>query len=171
MVFSSVLNRILVRVFNSLSSRYWGVIYTSFRRRYSVSPDFRFNGKNILLYGEGEIILGINSYIGDYSTVQASKGLSVRIGNGCHVSSNVRIFTESALPDSDFRVKPVPSKVGNVTIGDACWIGANVLINPSISIGENSVVGANSVVARDIPPGEIWGGVPARLIRKKRLQE
>ncbi|WP_416740243.1 acyltransferase [Pseudomonas sp. NFX71] len=167
----SILNRILVRVFTSLSSRYWGVIYTSFRLKYSVSPGFRFNGKHILLYGEGEISLGDNSYIGDNSTVHAAQGRSVRVGTGCHVSSNVRIFTESAIPDSDFRIKPVPSKLGDVAIGDACWVGANVLINPGVSIGQNSVVGANSVVTRDIPSGEIWGGVPAKLIRKKRQQE
>jgi len=53
-------------------------------------------------------------------------------------------------------------------IGDACWIGANVLINPGVTIGENSVVGANNVVTRDVPPGEVWGGVPAKFIRKKK---
>lgn len=70
--------------------------------------------------------------------------------------------------DSDLRIKPVPSKSGDVLIGDACWIGANVLINPGVEIGRNSVVGANSVVTKDIPPNEIWGGVPAKFIRKKK---
>ncbi|WP_392891499.1 acyltransferase [Pseudomonas migulae] len=164
----SIANRLLVRILLALSALYWRVIYSELRARYDVSPGFRFNGKNILLYGDGDIGLGENSYIGDNSTVHASSGFNVKIGVGCHISSNVRIFTESVKPDSDFRVKPVPAKAGDVTIADACWIGANVLINPGISIGENSVVGANSVVTRDIPPDEIWGGVPAKLIRKKR---
>ena len=161
------LNRYLVGFLLKVVAAYWRFIYFEFRRRYEVSPEFRFNGKNILLYGDGRIVLGANSYIGDNSTVQASAGCSVRVGEGCHVSSNVRIFTESMVADSDLRIKPVPSKTADVVIGDACWVGANVLINPGVSIGENSVVGANSVVVKDIPPNEIWGGVPAKLIRKK----
>ncbi|WP_171016266.1 DapH/DapD/GlmU-related protein [Pseudomonas sp. F(2018)] len=161
------LNRFLVRLLLVINAAYWRVIYLEFRRRYEISPEFRFNGKNILLYGNGRIVLAGNSYIGDSSTVQSSVDCNVEIGSGCHISSNVRIFTESMKADSDLRVKPVPSKTGDVVIGDACWIGANVLINPGVSIGENSVVGANSVVVRDIPPNEIWGGVPAKLIRKK----
>lgn len=161
------LNRFLVRLLLVINAAYWRVIYLEFRRRYEISPEFRFNGKNILLYGNGRIVLAGNSYIGDSSTVQSSAGCNVEIGSGCHISSNVRIFTESMKADSDLRVKPVPSKTGDVVIGDACWIGANVLINPGVSIGDNSVVGANSVVVRDIPPNEVWGGVPAKLIRKK----
>ena len=161
------LSRYLVRLLLASSAVYWRIVYSEFRSRYDVSPGFRFNGKNILLYGDGQIELGESSYIGDSSTVQASAGFCVRIGRGCHISSNVRIFTESMNADSDIRIKPVPSKTGNVMIEDACWVGANVLINPGVSIGENSVVGANSVVVKDIPPNEIWGGVPARCIRKK----
>ena len=161
------LNRCLVRLLLAVVATYWRIIYVEFRARYEISSDFRFNGKNILLYGDGRIVLGENSYIGDNSTVQASTDCSVRVGSGCHISSNVRIFTESMRADSNLRVKPVPSKTGDVIIADACWIGANVLINPGVCIGENSVVGANSVVTQDVPPNEIWGGVPARLIRKK----
>lgn len=164
----SLVNKLLVRILVALSARYWRVIYSDFRARYNISPGFSFNGKNILLYGDGDIHLGGNSYIGENSTVYAFSGFRVQIGVGCHISSNVRIFTESIQPDSDFRLKPVPSKAGDVIIADACWIGANVLVNPGVSIGENSVVGANSVVTRSIPAGEIWGGVPAKLIRKKR---
>jgi len=163
----SVLVKILIKILNAWSVFYWRIIYGGFRCRYSVSPDFRFNGRGILLYGDGEIFIARNSYISDYSMLQSSKGHFIRIGEGCQISSNVRIFTESSNADCDFRVKPVPAKLGDVLIGDACWIGANVLINPGVTIGENSVVGANSVVTRDVPPGEIWGGVPAKFIRKK----
>jgi maltose O-acetyltransferase len=161
---------ILVRVLLAFSAVYWRLIYAEFRSRYDISPTFRFNGNNILLYGNGMIQLGENSYISDNSTLHASCGHRVKIGVYCHISSNVRIFTESVQADSDLRLKPVPTKSGDVVIADACWIGANVLINPGVTIGENSVVGANSVVTRDIPAGEIWGGVPAKLIRRKRQQ-
>ena len=50
-------------------------------------------------------------------------------------------------------------------------IGANVFINPGTTVGENSVVGSNSVVTKNIPPFTIYGGVPAKLIRKKMGSE
>lgn len=160
-------NRLAYLLYRS-SLVYWRIIYRSFRNKYSISPSFDFNGKDILLYGDGEIMFAENGYIGDRSTVQASRGCCVFIGAGCHIASNVRIFTDSAIADSDFSVKPVPVKRGDVLIGDACWIGSNVLVNPGVKIGVNSVVGANSVVTKDIPSGEVWGGVPAKFIRMKR---
>ena len=155
------------KVFTKIVHYYWIGVYTSYRRKYQISDTFRFNGQQILLYGDGEIICGDVSYIGDRTTLQSSLGFKISIGKGCHISSNVRIFTQTSIADADFSKKPVPSKFGNVTITNYCWIGANVLINPNIEIGENSVVGANSVVTKNIPAGEIWGGVPAKFIRTK----
>jgi maltose O-acetyltransferase len=122
----------------------------------------------IRFYGDGQINIGPSSYIGELSSLQATVGYSINIGKGCKVSHNVRIYTESGLPDYDLSIDNLPQKYGDVNIRDFCWIGANVFINPKVTIGENSVVGANSVVTKDIPPFEIWGGVPAKLIRKKR---
>jgi serine acetyltransferase len=48
-----------------------------------------------------------------------------------------------------------------VRIGKNCFIGAGAVILPGVTIGENSIVGANSTVNRDIPAGEVWAGVPA----------
>ena len=146
---------------------YWRLTYSIFRSKFSVSQGFKFNGHHILFYGDGSITCGSGSYIGDGSTVHAASGYEVVIGEGCHISSNVRIFTQTAIADADFSAKPVPSRFGNVFVGNYCWIGANVLINPGVSIGDNVVIGANSVVCKDVPAGQIWGGVPARYIRTK----
>ncbi|EKF9070797.1 acyltransferase, partial [Vibrio cholerae] len=62
----------------------------------------------------------------------------------------------------------IRTKSDDVYIDDYSWIGANVFIGPGVKIGRNSVVGANSVVTCDIPDNQIWGGVPARLIRTKK---
>lgn len=58
-------------------------------------------------------------------------------------------------------------KMPRTTIGRDCWLGANVIIMAGSNVGEGSVVAAGSVVTKDIPPMEIWGGVPARKIRDR----
>lgn len=57
------------------------------------------------------------------------------------------------------------SQHGPVTIGALASIGANCTILPGVTIGEGAVVGAMSLVNRDVPAGEFWAGVPARRIR------
>jgi acetyltransferase-like isoleucine patch superfamily enzyme len=58
-------------------------------------------------------------------------------------------------------------QVGDVHIGARASVGANCTILPGVTIGEGAVVGAMSLVNRDVPPGEFWAGVPARRIRAK----
>lgn len=64
------------------------------------------------------------------------------------------VSSESTLP---------PAK--SIYIEDGAFIGGNSIILKGVKIGKNSVVGAGSVVTRDIPDGEIWAGNPARKIR------
>ncbi|HLK28178.1 MAG TPA: acyltransferase [Puia sp.] len=146
-------------------------IYQSFRKQFDIHESFRFNGDNILFYsfGTGKIICGEGSYIGSLSTIQAFDKCTVKIGKGCSISYNVRMYTQSSDADEDFSKKNIKEKTGDIIIGDFVWIGANVFINPGINIGNNSVIGANSVVSRDVEPYSIVGGVPAKLIRYKRL--
>lgn len=80
----------------------------------------------------------------------------------------MRIYTSTAIHDQDFSVRPLKSKSYDVEIEDAVWIGANVFINPGIKIEKNSIIGANSVVTKDVPKNAIVGGIPAKLIRMKK---
>lgn len=142
--------------------------YQYFRNHYNITSNFGFNGTDIRIYGDGEIDLGNDSYIGSYSTIQLTKGFKVVIGKKCQISHNVRMYTSSADPDQDFTVEKVkPAKNGNIIIGDGVWIGANVFINPGIKVGNNAVVGANSIITKDVADNAIVGGVPAKLIRFK----
>ena len=154
-------------IYNSLFSSALKLEQDRYRKKYDISNEFRFNGIYIYLYGDGKIILGENSYIGDYSTIQSSPACEVKVGKKCSLSHNVRIYTESIASDQDFSEQNLVSKKGNVIIEDFVWIGANVFINPGVTIGKNSIVGANSVVVRDLPPNGIYGGVPAKLIKLK----
>ncbi len=142
--------------------------YEIFRQVYEIDPSFRFGGNNILLYGLGRIVLGANSYMGNLSTIASDEGCLVQIGRGCPISHNVRIYTQSYAADQDFSLTRNTTR-SDVIIQDNVWIGANVFINPGVTIGQNSIVGANSIVTHDVEPGSIVGGVPAHLIRMKRL--
>ena len=58
----------------------------------------------------------------------------------------------------------IPSKP--VRIEDGAFIGSNALIMKGVTVGKRSVIGAQAVVTKDVPAGEVWGGNPAKLIRK-----
>lgn len=162
----SILTKYTAKTLRLITSLYWRIIYADYREKYALNKKFRFNGHGIQLYGNGLLRTGEGSYIGELSTLQVSEKYEIRIGNHCSISHNVRVYTQTAIADCDFSEEKT-SKYGSVNFEDYCWIGANVFINPGVTIGKNSVVGANSVVTKNIPPNEIWGGVPAKLIRKK----
>lgn len=160
--------RLISRVLLRARMAWWQIVYKGYRSQYDIDCTFRFNGAGIQLYGDGRITLGEDSYLGELSTIQAASGLTVTVGRRCSISHNVRIYSASAVADADFRTGPAASIEGSVNIEDGVWIGANTYIGPGITIGANAVVGANSVVTHSVPPCEIWGGVPARLIRRKK---
>lgn len=142
--------------------------FNEFRNKYTIDSSFRFNGETIKFYGEGKIICGANSYIGNYSTVQASINNRVFIGDNCSISHNVRIYTSSNVSDQNLNTTDLKEKIyGDVIINNGVWIGANVFINQGITIGENSIIGSNSVVTKNIEANAIYGGVPAKLIKMK----
>lgn len=144
--------------------------YENYRKRYTIANSFRFNGYSIRFYGNGDIICGENSYIGEYSTLQVSEGYKINIGSNCSISHNVRMYTSSNVANQDFNSNEKETEYGDIIIDDAVWIGVNVFIKQGVHIGENSVIAANSVVNKNVPPNSIFGGVPAKLIKQKSLR-
>jgi len=67
----------------------------------------------------------------------------------------------------DRRIDEQPCTAGPIKVGRDVWCGAGVVILPGITIGDGAVVGANSVVTRDVEPMSIVGGAPARLIGRR----
>ncbi len=158
---------LILRLFDRLMLISQESKYIILRKKFDLDSTFRFNGKNIEFYGNGQIICGSESYIGENSTIQSTLGNVVKIGKGCMISHNVRLYTSTAIADQNFEIKPHKEKKGDIIIGNYVWIGANVFINPGVIIEDNSVIGANSVVTKNVSKNTIVGGVPAKLIRNK----
>lgn len=98
---------------------------------------------------------------------QCNASESIRIGNNVLAASNVLIT------DSDHVVEPgVPITQSTrfntkpVLIEDNCWLGQNVVVLKGVTIGHDSIVGANSVVTKDVPPCTVVAGNPAKIIKK-----
>jgi acetyltransferase-like isoleucine patch superfamily enzyme len=89
-------------------------------------------------------------------------GDHVMLANGCFVGDADHRFDDPDLPVTWQGF----STQGPVRIGANCWFGVNCVVTSGVSIGERCVVGANSVVIEDLPPGVIAAGVPARVIRE-----
>ena len=56
------------------------------------------------------------------------------------------------------------AKFGNIQVGNNVFIGARSMILPNVEIGDDAIIAAGAVVTKSVPPGEVWGGVPAHFI-------
>ncbi len=93
---------------------------------------------------------------------------SVVIGNNCLIAANCQIFDGSghdiSFPAVENRINTTGASKP-IVIEDDVWIGANSIVLPGVTIGRGSVISANSVVTKDVPPMVVAGGNPAILIK------
>lgn len=114
-----------------------------------------------------QIKLGIGSNIGSHSRIASESG--IEIGKGVLVASFCYIGPGNHLPDSSGSyVTGQMDLKGGVKIGDNCWIASHVVILDGVTIGEGSVIGANSFVTKDVPPYSLVAGTPARILKSLR---
>ena len=111
----------------------------------------------------GRLEIGDGTFIN--AAVSICAGELVRIGSRCQIGPRVMIV------DNDFHVPGDPltrPESRPVVLEDLVWLGAGVMVLKGVHIGRAATVAAGSVVTRDVPPGAVVGGVPARPIGQRR---
>lgn len=122
--------------------------------------------QDVWIKGSAPVSVGDRTIIGRRCVIGCNAGVS--IGNNVLIAENVSIrdtdhrFDGSAVPIRDQGITCAP-----VVIGDNVWIGYGAVITKGVRVGAGSVVGANSVVTRDVPANAIVVGAPARKIRDR----
>ncbi|MFA7256075.1 MAG: acyltransferase [Kiritimatiellales bacterium] len=121
---------------------------------------------NCKLMSPANIHVGTHVTINHHTTLGGHGGLTlgnyVLIGPNCNILTANHSFINFNIPISRQGITTDPVK-----IEDDVWLGANVVVLPGVTIGRGSIVGANAVVSRDVPPFSIAGGVPARVIKQR----
>jgi len=136
---------------NGLIKRLLGKIGNSF----IIEPPFRCD------YGYN-IEIGENFY-SNYNLIILDCA-KVLIGDNVMIGPNVSIYTAGHPVHYEIRNQGYEYTVP-VSIGNNVWIGGNAVINPGVSIGDNSVIGSGSVVTKDIPGNVIAAGNPCKVLR------
>lgn len=144
--------------------------------------------------GPGSIVIGEKTTLG-YSLgprqgpgtillLAAAPEVSIRIGANCSFNNDITLIAEKAITigddclfgdgvrivDSDFHglapdKRRGPRESSSVTLGKNVWLGSRAMILKGVTIGDNAVVAAGSVVTKDIPANALVGGIPAKLIK------
>lgn len=91
----------------------------------------------------------------------------VRIGDRCNIGTQC-ILIDNAFHELDPDLRDVQPESQPVILERNVWLASRVIVLPGVTVGENSVIGAGSVVTKDIPPNVLAAGIPARVIRPIR---
>jgi acetyltransferase-like isoleucine patch superfamily enzyme len=123
---------------------------------------FHYDG----IYSEGpSICLGNNVFIGNYTEFNIAEKIS--IGDNCLIAAGCRFIDHNHGIALGILIREQLAPKQKIILEKDVWLGCNVVVLKGVCIGEGAVVGAGSVVNKSIPRYEIWGGVPARFIKKR----
>ncbi|MDP9228104.1 MAG: acyltransferase [Actinomycetota bacterium] len=120
---------------------------------------------------EARIVIGQGCFLNRETMLAATESIVI----GDHVMFANRGFVGDADHRYDDDTVPVTTQGfegrGPVVIGSNCWFGVNCVVTGGVTIGERCVIGANSVVTKDLPPGVIAVGSPAKVIRQIEFKQ
>jgi acetyltransferase-like isoleucine patch superfamily enzyme len=115
---------------------------------------------------EGEVEIGSKTVMGQECTISAYQ--RVRIGEQCVIADRAMFidFDHGVVEvERPIRLQGIYKR--DVVVGSNVWIGYGACILRGVSVGDNAIIGTNSVVTRDVPANAVVGGVPARVLRMR----
>ena len=145
------------------------------------------NGAKIFpgAYIGNNVVIGENSII--YPGVKIWAPWNINLGNECGIANGVILYSQDKISigvravvsqgahlcagTHDYRKRGFPLTTAPINIGDNAWIAAEVFIHPGITIGAGSVIGARSVVNKNMPPWTICAGHPCKPLKQRDVNE
>jgi acetyltransferase-like isoleucine patch superfamily enzyme len=135
----------------------------------TIGADFDADG--LIMPVSISVVRGATLSIGDQ--VYMNAGTSIEVWHDVRIGSNCLFGPFASVIDDD-RHEVEPGAIlhkGPTILGDNVWLGRSAAVMPGVTIGDGSVIGANAVVTRDIPPNCFAAGAPAKVIRKLELPD
>lgn len=128
-----------------------------------IGPGFQVRGQRFRV----GIAVGPNGTLNIGENVFLNQGVSIAAMTTITIGSHAKIADLVTIQDTHYhRVSPEESvAAAPITIGRNAWLGRLSIINPGVTIGENAVVAAGSIVTRDVQPNTVVAGAPAKLVR------
>jgi acetyltransferase-like isoleucine patch superfamily enzyme len=183
-----------------LNPRYGRLLGRYLRRRFFTHAGWRWRTDGLVFFGRGlelqvardaQIEFGRFVWLGDGTKVRCHEGrveigAKTVIGQECTISAykHVRIGEQCVIADRAMFIdfdhgvveveRPIRSQgiyTRDVEVGSNVWIGYGACILRGVSVGDNSIVGTNSVVTRDVPANAVVAGIPARVIRMREAPQ
>jgi acetyltransferase-like isoleucine patch superfamily enzyme len=141
-----------------------GLVYMPFKNNIKFGKNVKI-GRNV--YITDNVSIGDNSYVNDGSIVSAEKGGSIEIGKNVSIGHNVFILTlmRDLSAPSLYSAPRIPH---HLKIEDDVWVGSGSILLKSIKVGKSSVIGAGSIVTKNVEPYSVVGGNPAKFIKYRK---
>jgi acetyltransferase-like isoleucine patch superfamily enzyme len=179
--YARLLWRYLWRRLLTRAGRRWvtdGPVFFGRRLELEISPRGRIRFGRFVWIGdatkirchEGEVEIGAKTVMGQECTISAYQ--RVRIGEQCVIADRAMFidFDHGVVEvERPIRLQGIYKR--DVEVGSNVWIGYGACILRGVRVGDNSVIGTNSVVTRDVPANAVVGGVPARVLRMREAPE
>ncbi|MBU4217097.1 acyltransferase [Patescibacteria group bacterium] len=120
---------------------------------------------------QGKITIGKNVFVNEFCSLNAGLEDEIIIGEYTSLAPDCYLITGDHDIDKNVLINikgDEGGRRGSIVIGKNCWIGAKSVILKNVNIGDGVVIGAGSVVTRDIPPFAVAVGNPARVIKYRK---
>jgi acetyltransferase-like isoleucine patch superfamily enzyme len=116
---------------------------------------------------EGEVEIGAKTVLGQECTISAYR--HVRIGEQCVIADRAMFIDfDHGVVDVEVPIRKQGIYMRDVDVGSNVWVGYGACVLRGVRVGDNAVIGTNSVVTRDVPANAVVGGVPARVLRMRQ---